>query len=563
MGYLRIWQLMTGKEPDVSKGFIEINETDLEYFAEAYFTYLLMRIAESRLFQLPIYRIFKNIRKKLDNKEFENIRDKLDKTQLSCLNRVRSSVKYNNYCNAALLVSEEGEIFQQLIISQCNTELSTHLDKINSKEIENCIEKLKNHITSEFSGIQGSDLRFAVKYLAPFYRNKAVVGNYSLKAIMGVKNRKDAFRKKYIDPVLNQSETPSPEENSFLCRQCKRNYVHPETFSDDDSFFTEGMFSTIALTKGFTNFYYNSQPDLFICDVCELIILCAWAGFTRIPWQFRDDITNTDYIFVNVYSLELLWEENKRVYNQYQAAIENIQGTIYPEIIQDLFQRPFKTKGHWVIQNILFIEIKSSYKKNDRPNLRYYHIGHDIADLFLDPYAMDAVSKLIGKVETHNNIRIPLRRGVVDRILNHETLFPLCYALIKSHLDYTSSGNNLKNLFNILIISTIRNYIEFSMVEGKHLLSSAQIYGILSGTRKYGNEFAEDIDFDTRKRKSYVLLSMIRNDKIENFYDILLKMYMSVNKPVPTELIAMLNEKDEIGFSTRAYAFMSGFLGTK
>lgn len=557
---------MTGKEPDLSKGFIEITETDLGYFADAYFTYLLMRIAESRLFHLEsvLYRsqIFRKIRSKLKNEEFQNIINNMVTIQLRCLDQVRSRVKYYDYYGAVQIVCTEGKEFQQLIIDKCNSELS-NLDEIDPKEIEKCVEKLTDHISSEFSTVEGSELRFAVKYLVPFYRNKAVVGQYKYSFGTG-RSRKDAFHKKYIDPVLNQSE--HHKENSFLCRHCKRNYVHPERFSDDDSFFTEGMFSIIALTKEFTNFYYNSQPDLFICDICELIILCAWAGFTKIPWQFQDKITNTDHIFVNIYSLELLWEQNNKIYNEYQASTENIREMIYPEIIQDLFQRPFKTKGHWVIQNILFIEIKSSYKRgNDRPNLRYYHIGHDIADLFLGNsdggYAMNALSKLTGKVVIHNNISpLPLRRVVVQKILNHETLFPLCYALVISHLHHTSEGNNLRNLFNILIISSIRSYIGFSMVGKKHLLSSADIFGILKGTKEYGDKFAEDIDYDTRIRKSYVLLSMIRNDKIEDFYDVLLKMYMSVNKPVPARLIAMLNEKDEIGFRARAYAFMSGFL---
>ena len=208
----------------------------------------------------------------------------------------------------------------------------------------------------------------------------------------------------------------------------------------------------------------------------------------------------------------------------------------------------------------------SSYKRrNSRPNLRYYHIGHDTAELFIDNYSIGAISRLTGKVMLRKDLQIPLRRDTVSRILNHESLFPLCYILVISYLNDNSRENNMKNLFNILIISSIRSRIESSISEGRTLLSieKKKVYGILASTREYGNSFTDDMNYDERKRKSYILLSMIRNDKVEDFFDILLKLYMSVGRPVPDNLIAMLNNEDIIGFRTRAYAFMSGFLSNK
>jgi uncharacterized protein YehS (DUF1456 family) len=41
-----------------------------------------------------------------------------------------------------------------------------------------------------------------------------------------------------------------------------------------------------------------------------------------------------------------------------------------------------------------------------------------------------------------------------------------------------------------------------------------------------------------------------------------MKIYMSQNKVIPESLVSLLNKEDEIGFQARAYAFMSGFLGS-
>src|SRR5690606_25368413 len=101
--------------------------------------------------------------------------------------------------------------------------------------------------------------------------------------------------------------------SGFLCRFCKHNRVVPKKFDDVNSIFGEGMFSTIGITISYKNFFYNMQPDLFICDVCELLLICAWAGFTEIPFRFRDKINDTQYIFVHLPSLKLLWDENDNV----------------------------------------------------------------------------------------------------------------------------------------------------------------------------------------------------------------------------------------------------------
>ena len=93
------------------------------------------------------------------------------------------------------------------------------------------------------------------------------------------------------------------------------------------------------------------------------------------------------------------------------------------------------------------------------------------------------------------------------------------------------------------------------------MLDSKQVFGILRGIQDMGASFVEVINPQTRKNKSFILLSMIRNNRVEDFFNILLNLYMSVNRPVPDALVDLLNTQDIIGFQTKAYAFMSGFLG--
>jgi len=287
-------------------------------------------------------------------------------------------------------------------------------------------------ISNDIARLQDKTLKFIYVYLQRFYRNKKVIGNPVSKI-----NRKKAFQQSYVEPAIEQLEIGQTNIHSqvFLCRFCKQNSVLPKEFYDVDSFFAEGMFSTTGISIAFRNFFYNMQPDLFVCNVCEFLLICAWAGFTQIPWRFRDDIIDTDYILLNLPSLDLLWKENKKIQQQYEQSGEAVQGTIYEDIIKDIFLRSYKTKARWVIDNILFIEIKTTKRKHDeRPNFRYFHIGQDIAYLFTDDYAVNALRRVRGRITTENNLVISLRRNVVTRILDYDSLFPLCYLLMITFL---------------------------------------------------------------------------------------------------------------------------------
>lgn len=92
-------------------------------------------------------------------------------------------------------------------------------------------------------------------------------------------------------------------------------------------------------------------------------------------------------------------------------------------------------------------------------------------------------------------------------------------------------------------------------------MESRQIFGVLKGFREAGEDLGQGMDYEKRKRLSYRLLSLIRTGKIPDFYESLLKLYISRNKPIPDALVSLLNAVDAVEPQAKAYAFMSGFLG--
>lgn len=554
VGYLRLCE-KAGKNVDTSRGYVQIDASDLEEFTESYFTAVLMRVARGT-FRLRSD-IFADLKTRLeDANQFRQIRAKFGELEYSAFAKIKSD--YRDFEVSRKSVIKAIEYFEEQLLKLCDKELAK-FPEVERKDILKMKAKLKEQIAEGKKKLGDKNLNFVYVYLQKFYRNKNIIGNPAI----GKTGRKKAFYTEYVKAAAEQLSSKKVSSEGFLCRFCKENRVQPESFYDVNSIFAEGMFSTTAITISFRNFFYNMQPDMFVCNVCELLLMCAWYGFTEIPYRFQDEINDTEYIFVSVPTLELLYAENKKIEDIYHTSEEKVQGTVYQDIIQDIFLREKKTKARWALANILFVEIKTTPRKDvERPNFRYFHIGRDIAELFMDEHAIKAFQFINGKVEVANNLEVNLRRNVVTRILDHNSLYPLCHALVASYLERREQFA-LRNVFNILLLSCIREHITTKTRGEKPMLESAQIYGILKHIQDEGNSFAANIDYEVRKRKSYILLSMIRNNRVEDFYDILMKLYISENKPVPDSLISLLNIKDEIGFQARAYAFVSGFLADK
>jgi CRISPR-associated protein Cas8b1/Cst1 subtype I-B len=552
LGYLRLTS-MAKKKPDLSRGYIEIHPNDLERFNELYFTAVLMRVAKGIIsFRSDTY---SEIRPKISNKDITDLKKRLTHLEETSFRKIKPN--YNQFDSTLSSVIIAANDFREQSNKLCDTRLSKY-QGLDRKHIDKIKRKFNTRLRADIKRLRDKKQNFIYTYLNSFYRNKNIIGNPAT----GKARRKNAFSKVYVKPTINLLKLSDNKGHieGFLCRFCKQNRVIPKSFDDVNNIFSEGMFSTTTVTISFKNFFYNMQPDLFVCDVCELLLLCAWIGFTEVPYRFQDQINNTGHIFVNLPSLKLLWDENEKIRKIYDVTSENVQGTIYQDIIQDIFLHERRTKGQWTLANIMFIEIKTTRRKDSqRPNFRYFHIGRDIATLFTDELAIDAFSRINGRVNI-DDFSVNLRRDVVRRILDHVSLFPLCNALLSSHLS-TSNPYSLGNVFNILVISSIRDYIKIMVDRNENLvLESREINNILRDIQREGNTFVGEMKFEARKRKSYILLSMIRNSRVEDFYDILMNIYMSQNRPIPGSLIQLLNRSDEIGFRVKAYAFMSGFL---
>lgn len=564
LGFLRI-QESRGIQYDISKGSIEIRSDDLDGFEDAYFILVLKRYISNSIklsITLDSLKFFEeNSQKEIINKYKEKRKDIIDFVQ-----------EYNGSFSS-LIKEIEGRI-GNLIKTLSNHFENESLKHEQTQQLANKIKKVGEKINKEIYDKKKGFLKdfidpsanYLCNYLKRFYFNKGVVGNYSIKG-----DRITRFKENYVEPAQNDINCKK-QESTLKCKFVKTISVEPKSFNNSNDIFGESMFSITGIsTQSFKNFFFNFQADIFPSKLAELILLCSWAGFTEIPFKFRDSKNTSDKVFVNLPKLDYLIEENKKIENLYKLSEIDKTNTIYESIIQDIFLKIKEFKSQWALQNILFIELETvSRKDTNKPHFYYFQIGKDLAKLFNNDTAIKAANNLRGKIFIRRSINVTediflyTRRETVRRILNYEDLNTLSYYALRDQIRGKPSFYNLQNAFSISVLSLIRSNIQ---KQNKSLkiknMDSKTVFGILKSYQNAGESLCHSMDFEKRKRLSYRLLSLIRNGKTEDFYESIMKIFIGQSKAVPDVLVSLLNKEDMIEAESKAYAFMTGFMQDK
>lgn len=561
----------------LKKGYFELLPVHLENFHFAYFKYVLEYINPFKMFyqvknaskakiKLEQFKDFSKVENDLKNQII-----KLQEDFHNNLNEALNNKEYDNWNEYIKSTCREFFVNLNIIIKNVKSEdkktnnvINKLLDKPQKSKFQNKLNEISEMTTNRIL-----DWYFLYVCLQPFYKNKAVIGQAEAKPI-----RIQRFYDDFIQPCINNINNKA--NNGLKCKFCNTQSIDINNFKKEDSdkfTFNETLFYPVGTTVQFKNFFYNMQSDLFLCDVCELIILCAWAGFNEIPYQFRTGDSDTEYIFVNLPSLDLMLKENDYLKELYAISQKKRKDTMYEEIMASLFTKEKEKKSYWVMQNVLFVEIKPTARKDtQKPIFKYFHIGKDMAELFINKNAINCFNKIYGRLKLQDKIEINLKREIIHRILEGNELSSVNRKILTQVLD----NRNIDpwNMFNISLIHSIRKQIwvlhNNNKLKGVNPMAieneSKKLSGILYGISQRGTKLIgkfstnPEEDWKQRQRKSYRMLSLIRTGKYTEFYDIIMKLHIDAQLPIPENLLGFLNIKDDIDFEAKAYAFMSGFL---
>jgi CRISPR-associated protein Cst1 len=399
--------------------------------------------------------------------------------------------------------------------------------------------KIKQLIDDLLHTLRAQRGYFVEKEVQTFLRRIIGSGSFLNKSVE--KNQKDTFKRDFESPILSESNQENKKLNCIHCnsRKAKKNTI-----------FSTGLVFYQGLNKDSVNFVWGFDPDLPLCEICELIYFCHWAGFTK---GFRPD----SYLFVNDDSdIHQLWKKNHLITQELKKdGKENVLINYFYELLA----QEEKIKSTLVLQNISIIEVDLQNKI--MPKVISLHISRAKAQYIKDNHEMlKWQSKRFYKIKDDY---INILRGFLNLLLADKLNYHFIHRLLKYYLqsrDETKSfvtvNYNPSNLLHIVVL--INKY--FKAVKQKETNMDAKfiwhIYHL-------GNDMRRLLTEQKAQNKingiAYRLLNAVRSNDQGTFLNVLLRHYIGYNKEVPKGLVNTL-ENDE-KFQVIGLSYINGLLG--
>ncbi|MCR8743766.1 type I-B CRISPR-associated protein Cas8b1/Cst1 [Romboutsia lituseburensis] len=357
------------------------------------------------------------------------------------------------------------------------------------------------------------------------------------KAIEGIFKdiKKISKKNKDIDLILNYYNS----DNLKICEMCSD---HKGIVSN----YTEGHFSPLAVSgDNAMNMYWDMKLDFSICDICKLMLFCTPAGSNMVRKNYIKEGENEFYTFINMdTSIDDLYNKNIIVRNAKD------RDSVFKELILDMVGEN-KKKSEWQLGNILFIEFKAIDSK--KCTLNYFDIPTYSSKFFCDE------SKTLDSIKDKS-----LKLSVIDLILKERDLKYLINEKIREKL--TDSLNSSKGFYtstnDIYKVIKIRYTLDCYKKGGKEKVDEKKLKSVRYAGREIHDYYVQNNSKNKIDGIAYRLLNTAKVRNKKDFMDIILRLFMSCEKSVPTVFLDVMAEK-ELDFESIAYAFISGLISEK
>ncbi len=420
-------------------------------------------------------------------------------------------------------------------------------------KISQYLQKIGDSINELLQDIQ--HFSYQSVRLGAYYFNKGQVNNPKGRA----PDRLLKFHKVYVEPAMGLLRGEEAYTgNDHTCTFCGRTFSVPKTWRDNLPF-TEGDFAPLGVSvKQFPNFFYEGNAPTK-CPVCQLMLLCSFAGFNRKPWQLRD-VEGTDHIFIHVPDLESTYHTNesfsKTLESIAQGHLEH-ESNLYLAAVRSAVES-VKRKSAWLFQNVLFVEIKpTSSKQRGKPKLTYFAIDRGLATVFSRLADKgEAMSRALNTRYELHNTWVNLGTEVIKRLLNRVSLKGLIFPYFR---DYLEGRAKLSALWWMVVLEHLTNQARRE-IRGGRSMDVEKAYRRLWILRRIGEEVLPEIDLEKRRRIGQRFIGLVRGGRKEEFYNELLRLFVVYEEKVPPAVFSLLTEEEHLTFQEKALAFLTGFV---
>ena len=343
-----------------------------------------------------------------------------------------------------------------------------------------------------------------------------------------------------------------------------------------------------------TSTFWNHNPDAYLCPVCALIYSLAPLGFRQID--------NGDFVFINSNaSLETLWANNAKKIDVPRTS-KVLPG--FNEEVGDIEKEPDTVLRRVDAALLKLLDDKSKILSNVQTIIRTKQENGDGFTYQFNIFDRDLLY-LIHKERLPNSIvPFPSIRSSLKQLAKHgyfKTKSGDYFNVYRHCLDNILAYRNQYNLLNMLILESLKKEDEKTKRENRKMLNFAlvsvfriqclQTYHMSKGEEndpmknistwqfqasKEGASMRDMLLADAVGRENvaglapdrhyyivcsvvYRLANALKTRNVEQFVDILIRLYSSCKESIPTVFMTALRNED--AFPLVGYAYLLGLKG--
>ena len=365
------------------------------------------------------------------------------------------------------------------------------------------------------------------------------------------RNFKGELKKKFFDdfegPIVNQTNRQDKNHDCIFCglRPAKK-----------DALLHTGLVSFLGANKDNKNFFWNFKPQLPICEICELIYFCIFAGLT----EFRIGQTKKFYFVDRNTSVLELYQTNK-LFMEMMSSEENIlKEKEILNFINDYLLLKLKEESKFRLANIMFIEIDLT--SSVTPKLYGFSITKQKAEFINSNF--DIFKKITGSFIKFKDNNIYPFSEFMQKFMNNTLSFQFLSFLEGEYLSSQKPNSKINTnlspyrlqMYNILTYKYLK-----SIKRGGKLMDEKWLWKMYFFGQELKKKFLSSKAENKITSLAYRLISALRIGDVNTFMNLIIRTYMSYNMEVPALFVSCINDRDN--FCALGYSFVNGLLGSE
>ena len=571
IGFLRILKHNEQNFVIIKDNYIEFDTNDIKDFHKYYFKYFFDNYNIAQKMENRIEKSFNKIELLLQNKEQKDELKQEKKSIKEILKKQLDKIKKIDE-NTYKEMLEEYSRIDKVSISEELKQIKDNL--IHNFKKENINKKItlnlfKNILSTNYFG-QQSFLNVVKNSLSYEEQEKVMYKDYisniietgTLQEIVSgkytIEELKEKLEQKQLDENIHKDmKTVYDNINKNFVKKNKTineisAYINNKVFKlctmcgnehYTTSDYTEGNFIPLAVSsENMTNFFWEQNINVQICDICKLILFCIPAGVTSIIKTAKENGKYVEKEVLSFVNYDTSVQNLLKTNNSFglEAKKERTQYNPYADLILDIVNQNTKVSD-WQLKNIFVVEFETEYLEFSR--MEYFNIKSYVAKFFTK------YPEMLKNIKDYK-----YRIQVVDYLLKDKDIDKLVNQRLRDAI--SNKNNTIDSYLATKVKVTLQVLKKGEGLMNDEVKNANKQIGLMYAI---GQEIKETLRSQNNENKLdgyiYKMLNCIKTNNRNEFTDVAIRILWSMGKDVPQILV---KNNENVEWQELGHSFIAG-----